>query len=580
MKLQGCQRLVGGLIIGLSTLSSVEAASIDFIWGEVDSHAALLKNFKLVQQHSVPPGLHLPQEFMGQKNAKHSLQFIRGSVDSIQVSHARYDQYYRGLPVWGAQVIYHVAPRLVTTITGKLISGIDKEIKNLDGQLPLAEAKKIALGKLSAINPIHAEKIIYVDENKENQAVLAYFISYVAKTDSGPTMPHSIIDANSGEILLSWDGLEHAEVGQGPGGVTFNSLSYRPGQYQFGNLSVGVNALGKTNITVQGGNCVISNNLFRAINLENQTEDNLPFSLPVSYAEERTYGLNPFSYPCTAPDYLNANDNGFAPVNDGLSPINDVTYFIQQTYNLLVTQYGVASPVGTDLPIHVFTHISDYNNAFACSTTCMRNAGVIGPQTLVFGNGNSENAPYTDVGTSGHEFAHLVTSHFSALIYAQQSGGINEAFSDMTEFALKNHLRKTYPWLWNGLDWTVGLDISKIGKAERYMNNPPLDGHSIGNAANFVPGMDVHWSSGVFNKAFYLLVTSYGWTVDRAYEIMLDANMHFWIPSTNFNYAACGVIQSAYNRGYRYREVMSVFQQVGVTCLVGAVPGEFIIRRT
>ena len=42
----------------------------------------------------------------------------------------------------------------------------------------------------------------------------------------------------------------------------------------------------------------------------------------------------------------------------------------------------------------------------------------------------------------------------------------------------------------------------------RYMADPPLDGKSIGTAADFCPGMDVHHSSGVFNKAFYLLATT------------------------------------------------------------------------
>ena len=42
------------------------------------------------------------------------------------------------------------------------------------------------------------------------------------------------------------------------------------------------------------------------------------------------------------------------------------------------------------------------------------------------------------------------------------------------------------------------------------MDDSPMDHHSIGHASDYCPGIDVHHSSGVFNKAFFLLSTTEG----------------------------------------------------------------------
>ncbi|CEK10438.1 M4 family metallopeptidase [Legionella hackeliae] len=546
---------------------SLQAATLEVLWVKKGEEPSFLSQFGVLNENA-PPTLRLPQNTVN--HAKNTLRFVQGRVDDNQISHVRYDQYFLGVPVWGAQLIYHLGNNSIT-LTGQVIAHIEEDIKTLDTKLSAEDAKQIAFSKIPGNKEPVIKKIVYL-KSKSSKAVLAYLISYWAETQEGRSFPHFIINANTGKTLRFWNGHEKAEIGQGQGGVTFSNLSYRPGRYQFGTYFAGLNALGKLNVVYRTGTCTINNPLFQVVSLENQAQPNLPFTLPISYANAQKYQLLPFSYACSSPNYLNLNDGGFAPVNDGLSPINDVTYFIQQTFDMYRVQYGSSAPIGSNLPIRVYVHLDDFDNAEACSTSCMRESGVAGPQQLTFGNGSSENAPYSDIGTSGHEFAHLVTGYFSNLIYENQSGGINESFSDMGEFALKSYLRKRYPWIWNGKDWTIGLDISKIKKASRYMNNPPLDGHSIGNAANFVRGMDVHYSSGVFNKAFYLLSTTPGWTVEKAFRIMFDANMHYWIPASTFDYAACGVIQAAYNRGYPHQDVINAFSRVGVTCLVGEAP--------
>jgi len=118
---------------------------------------------------------------------------------------------------------------------------------------------------------------------------------------------------------------------------------------------------------------------------------------------------------------------------------------------------------------------------------------------------------------TSHEVSHGFTEQNSALVYSGMSGGMNEAFSDMAGEAAENYMKGTN-------DFQVGAEIFKAAGALRYMYNPPLDGRSIDNAANFTSTLDVHYSSGVYNKAFYLLATKTGWNVQKAFQVMADAN--------------------------------------------------------
>lgn len=53
------------------------------------------------------------------------------------------------------------------------------------------------------------------------------------------------------------------------------------------------------------------------------------------------------------------------------------------------------------------------------------------------------------------------------------------------------------------------------------MEDPTRDGRSIGHFDDYVSGMDVHYSSGVYNRAFYLLSNSPSWNIEKAFRVWL-----------------------------------------------------------
>ena len=123
---------------------------------------------------------------------------------------------------------------------------------------------------------------------------------------------------------------------------------------------------------------------------------------------------------------------------------------------------------------------------------------------MYFGDGASTFYPLVSLDVASHEISHGFTEQHSALVYSGMSGGMNEAFSDMAGEAAEYYNKGTN-------DFLVGAEIFKSGTALRYMNNPPLDGSSIDNTST----LDVHYTSGVYNKAFYLLATTAGWNTRK-----------------------------------------------------------------
>jgi Zn-dependent metalloprotease len=113
-------------------------------------------------------------------------------------------------------------------------------------------------------------------------------------------------------------------------------------------------------------------------------------------------------------------------------------------------------------------------------------------------------------------------------------------------------------------DFLVGADIMKNGTALRYFADPTLDGRSIGNANDYYDGLDVHYSSGVFNKAFYTLATKANWNTEKAFRTFVLANQIYWNANSDYVDAGCGVKKAAKDLNYNIKDVMDAFNVVGV----------------
>jgi pseudolysin len=187
---------------------------------------------------------------------------------------------------------------------------------------------------------------------------------------------------------------------------------------------------------------------------------------------------------------------------------------------------------------------------------------------VIFGDslGSRTFNPFTQLDTVVHEISHGFTEQHSNLAYYSQSGGLNEAFSDMAGIAAEYYA-------YGETQFLVGLgDIKKEGEVLRYMDKPSKDCHggkpgnwcSIDHMSQYHNSIDVHYSSGIFNRAYYLLANSQGWNAKKAFDVMVQANRYYWTSTTSFQQAACGVVKAAHDYKYDVETVANAFEQVGL----------------
>ncbi|MBB3117504.1 M4 family metallopeptidase [Pseudoduganella violacea] len=419
----------------------------------------------------------------------------------------RYQQLYRGIPVLNSNVVEHRDnSKAAPSLTGAIIQGLASDVPTATPQLSSSAILNLAKSKVPKAKFEEEQVQLYVHlDEKSKSARLVYLVSFFAPNGNQPSRPFFLMDANTGEVVKQWDGLARVNA-TGPGG---NS---KTGQYEFG-----VN-YGPLDVS---SNCAMDNGTIKTVDQNNGTAN-------VSTA---------FQFNCPR--------NTYRAVNGAFAPMNDAHFFGNATVKMYRDWFGVG-PIQQQLVMRVH-----YGQNY-------EGAGWTGG-TTIFGDGLNQFYPLVSADVIAHEVSHGFTEQNSKLLYFAHSGGMNEAFSDMAGEALEYYLKGTN-------DFKSGAAITKTTDALRYMYNPPLDGNSKDNAANVSPFDNVHYSSGVYNKAFYLLATSPGWNTRKAFEVMFDANRLYWTELSTFNEGACGVEQAASNRGYNVSQVSTAFNAVGVNC--------------
>jgi Zn-dependent metalloprotease len=195
--------------------------------------------------------------------------------------------------------------------------------------------------------------------------------------------------------------------------------------------------------------------------------------------------------------------------------------------------------------------------------------------------------PLVSLDVAGHEMSHGVTSATAGLVYRRESGGLNESTSDvmgtMVEF--------TSNAAGDPGDYLIGerFYLKSPVKPLRYMDQPSKDGASADCWSKRVGTLDVHYSSGVGNHAFYLLSEGSGAKTingvsynsptcdgssvtgigrDAAARIWYRALSTYWVSSTDYAGARAGMLSAAadlYGAGSaQYAATAATWSAVGV----------------
>ena len=464
----------------------------------------------------------------GIQNASQEFRLRKVVRDSLGQTHVRLDQVHQGVPVFGKQLIVHLdrsgAPQ---SVTGAYLAGIAVATQPA---ISADHARTVATQQFPgplAKTP-EAELVLYP---RDGQVQLVYRV--VLSDDAAPRRIVAFVDAATGQVVHSYNDLR----------TLFRSSA----------LALELSAAGSTSaapaatVAATGiGNSLYSGTVTITTDLSGSTYSMLdPTRGGLSAVDMRNLRFG-------AGKIFTDADNvwGDGTTSDRASAGVDGHFGAESTWDYYLTVHGrngiFDDGVGTLSRVHYGRR---YNNAF-WSDSC---------RCMTYGDGDgSVFSPLVSLDVAGHEMTHGVTSATAALIYDNQSGGLNEAMSDifgtMVEFyAAANGATKTPNYL-------IGEDVftpATPGDALRYMNNPTQDGNSIDTFADYSDSVDVHYSSGIANLAFYLLaeggphptdpletpVTGIGRSA--AEQIFYRALTVYMIPSETFSQARADTIQAA-----------------------------------
>lgn len=426
----------------------------------------------------------------------------------------RKTQLHYGIPVYGQSVVVDLSQKGISkAVDGQVLTGIELDIGSTLPMISAKQAIDIAKSQHKGVaaatirNP-NTELLIWLDE--QQQARLIYQVDFLQTLGMAPSRPITLVDAKSGELLDRWEGIAFIEA-EGPGGNQKSGRYYFGSNTQFGGFQV-------------NSYCQMDSQNVVTMNMNNQQGSGQihQFSCNGNYGK---------------------NVNNYRAVNGAYAPMNDAHYFGQRVFDMYQDWLNTR-PIQQKLTMRVH-YGSNYGNAFWDG------------RQMTFGDGNQSMYPLATWDVIAHEVSHGFTEQNSNLEYRGMSGGMNESFSDVAAAALSEYVHGTF-------NWKMGEHVMKHSDAMRYFINPSQDGMSIGHINQYYNGIDVHHSSGIFNKAFYHLATSNSWGIKKAFKAYATANQLYWTPNSDFQQGANGVCKAAEKLGYETSAVKSAFNEVGI----------------
>lgn len=403
--------------------------------------------------------------------------------------HDRYIQHHRGVPVFGGDISRHEVRGAPDSIFGRLYLDIDLDTTP---KLTPDEARERAVRHLGeGANTLSAPELVVLPRDDGG-----YVLTYLLRAAVPGDVLVLFLNASTGAEELRYSDLQtQAAVGRGKG--------------VYGDDK-------KVSAQALGGAYVADDKLRPPVLRTYDLKGNLSRAKSILF-----YGV-----PFLTSDLASDSDNDWA---DGANV--DAHTYLGWTYDYYFKRFNRRGLDGSDHTILAMTHMvsqqgaislppSDLDyalNAFWCGSCG-------GGGVMAFGDGIPPNYYLASSGQNvtylagapdivAHELTHGLTEHTSNLIYRNESGALNEAFSDILGASVEFY----YQPAGNGslrADYLIGEDAfvaSRTGSVSgsRSMADPAAYGDPDHYSRRYIGPEDnggVHRNSGIANNAFYLAV--------------------------------------------------------------------------
>lgn len=405
----------------------------------------------------------------------------------------RFEQFYQGVRIWGADAVRDSEDGVAMSIFG--ILSPDPAISTSPSVS--RESAREALLKLAGTEPmlLADPELIIIQLNDGG-----YRLAYTAVVAGDGDVIRAFVDAQTGVELMRYTEIQTQDAAVGTGTGVLGDRK-------------------KLSVESRAGN-YIAFDRHRPPIIET-------FDMRGNLARLKLWLLG--LVPPSMNDLASDSDNVWTDVS-----VVDAHVHVSWTYDYYFKRFGRSGFDGNDGPIDIVVNgVSQQGalslrgddvdfalNAFYCAPCGPSQQGV-----MFFGNGIPPN--YTFGGQNytylagaldiaAHELTHAVTNATSDLEYRNESGALNEAFSDMMGKSVEFFYHAPGDGVGQA-DYTIGKDIARgdagVRHGVRSMADPQLygdpDHYSAYRRLPVTEAGDwggVHTNSGIPNHAFYLAI--------------------------------------------------------------------------
>ena len=372
-------------------------------------------------------------------------------VDSDGNEHVRFERSHAGLPVIGGDFVLHqragASPSATLALRAPLAPDMRAAIDAADAILVAGAAFGVAIDALPQV-----DRVVYARGPARPR------LAWRVRLQGGESDETLLVAAQDGRLLDRWSNRESAAA-NGTGKTLYS-----------GNVNLGTNKLAtgyELRDPTRGGGYTVNAAIGRTSGQIFKDADN-------------TWGNN--------------------AVSDTASAAADAHFGVAATWDYYKQVHGRSGinndGKGASSRVHYGRKFANafWSDGCFCMTSGDGDGVVVGPLVAL------------DI--AGHEMSHGVMSRTANLVYSGESGGLNEANSDimgtMVEFRANSVVDTP--------DYMIGEEIfignvsgSPDPYALRYMFDPDRDGLSPNCWSADIGTLDVHYSSGPANRFYYLL---------------------------------------------------------------------------
>jgi bacillolysin len=404
----------------------------------------------------------------------------RGEVADQMIegrSHERLDQIHRGVRVFGGELVRQSQGGQTVSVFGDLYAGIGIDV---EPTISAEYAAGIVAGLTGVtVGPELAPELLALPKD-DGAYVLAYRLRVLAADD----LTVYFIDAGTGDVALQYSDLQ-TTVGTGKG--VYNDTK-------------------KLSTTARSGT-------YLAIDLMRP---------PAIYTYDMKGSLTRTQLYLNGLVTLNDSDVAADTDNDWSdSAAVDAHAYAGWTYDYLYKRFNRQGLDNRNLTMTSLVHPvrrEDYASAPpSVINLYYLNAFYAGRGIMVYGEGLPDGVTAGGrkwdyfsgaIDVVAHELAHGVTDYTSGLIYRNESGALNEAFSDIIGTAVE-HFYQPAGTGYLKADYLLGEDLTSPSSPFRSMSNPQAYGDPDHYSKLYTGAADnggVHHNSGIANHAFYLAI--------------------------------------------------------------------------